>query len=62
MSADDGRGRQEYRHRPLSTVTGRHRALPITIYTVTVARAVEDINGYIYISRLSINRNHSVSV
>jgi len=49
MSADDGRGRQKYRHRPSSTVTGRHRAVTINTYTVTVERAVQDINRFIYI-------------
>jgi hypothetical protein len=45
MSADDGRGRQKYRHRPSSTITGRHRAVTINTYTITVERAVQDINS-----------------
>jgi hypothetical protein len=61
MSADDGRGRQKYRHRPSSTVTGRHRAVTINTYTVTVERAVQDINRFIYISRLSISSKNSGS-
>jgi len=61
MSADDGRGRQKYRHRPSSTVTGRHRAVTINTYIVTVERAVQDINRFIYISRLSISSKNSGS-
>ena len=61
MSADDGRGRQKYRHRPSSTVTGRHRAVTINTYTLTVERAVQDINRFIYISRLSISSKNSGS-
>jgi len=51
MSADDGRGRQKY----------RHRAVTINTYTVTVERAVQDINRFIYISRLSISSKNSGS-
>ena len=47
--------------RPSSTVTGRHRAVTIDTYTVTVERAVQDINRFIYISRLSISSKHSGS-
>jgi len=43
MSANDGRRRQKYRHRPSSTVTGRHRAVTINTYTLTLERAVQDI-------------------
>jgi len=56
-----GRGRQKYRHWPSSTVTGRHRAVTINTYTVTVERAVQDINRFIYIPRLSISNKHSGS-
>jgi len=46
---------------PSSTVTGRHRAATINTYTVTVERAVQDINRFIYISRLSISSKNSGS-
>jgi len=36
-----------------NTVTGRHWAVTIDTYTVTVERAVHDINRYIYQSRLN---------
>ena len=49
MSADDGRGRQKC----------RHRALTINTYTVTVKRVIQDINGFFYISRLTISSKHS---
>jgi len=61
MSADDGRGRQKYRHRPSSTVTGRHRAVTINTYIETVECAIQDINRFIYVSRLSISSKHSGS-
>ena len=61
MSANDGRRRQKYRHRPSSTVTGRHRAVTINTYTLTLERAVQDINRFIYISRLSISSKNSGS-
>jgi len=61
MSADDGRRRQKYRHRPSSTVTGRHRAVTINTYTLTLEHAVQDINRFIYISRLSISSKNSGS-
>jgi len=61
MSANDGRGRQEYRHRPSFTVTGRHRAVTLNTYTVTVERAVQDINRFIYISRIPISSKNSGS-
>jgi len=49
------RGRQKYRHWPSSTVTGRHRAVTINTYTVTVERAVQDITRFIYISGVAIS-------
>jgi len=61
MSADDGRGRQKYRHQPSSTVTGRHGAVAINSYTITVEHVVQDINRFIYIARLSISCKHSGS-
>jgi hypothetical protein len=62
MSADDGRGRQKYRLRPSSTVTSGHRAVTINTYTVTVERAVQDINRFIYISRFSISSKIQVRI
>ena len=44
---------------PSSTVTGRHRAVTINTYTLTLERAVQDINRFIYISRLSIGSKNS---
>jgi hypothetical protein len=40
--------------RPSSTVTGRHRAVTINTYTVTVERAVQDINAFVGIRMLEI--------
>ena len=53
--------RQKYCHRPSSTVTGRHWAVTINTYTLTLERAVQDINRFIYISRLSISSKNSGS-
>jgi hypothetical protein len=38
---------------------GRHRAVTINTYTVTLECAVQDIDRLIYISRLSISSKHS---
>jgi hypothetical protein len=59
MSADDCQGRQKYCHRPSSTVTGRHRVVTNNTYTVTVEHAVQDINRFNHISRLSISCKNS---
>ena len=49
MTAGDGK----------NIVIGRHRAVTINTYIETVECAIQDINRFIYISRLTISSKHS---
>jgi hypothetical protein len=53
------RGWQQFNPQPSSNVTRQRRAVPIDTYTVTVTRAVKDLNTFIYISGLSISSKNS---
>ena len=58
MTAGDGKNTVTGHHPPSPADIGR---LQLNSYTVTAERAVQDINRFIYISRLSISSKNSDS-